>query len=72
MLAQKDKMIEEMRNMLRLVESEKRQMIESNTKMLVELNQGLEFSRGEKGSDQKDNSYKELLKMYQFLIEENN
>lgn len=39
--------------------------------MLVELSQGIEV-KGEKPSEVIDQNYKELLKMYQFLIDENN
>ena len=46
-------------------------MVQSNTKVLVELSEGIE-QRGEKGSEAINQSYKELLKMYQFLMDENN
>lgn len=66
-MEQKDKLIEEMRTLLRESEKEKKELIQTNTKVLVEMGQQL-------GGDKqdKDKSYWELMKMYQFLIEENN
>ena len=60
-----------MRYLLRSLEVEKREMVQSNTKVLVELSQGIEH-KGGKGSEVIDQSYRELLKMYQFLMDENN
>ena len=55
-----------MRILLRALEQEKRELIQNNTRVIVELSQNLEG--GNKQSEQKD-SNKELLKMYQFLID---
>lgn len=68
-LTHRDNLIEELRKILRQVEQEKREIIQNNTKVLIELSEDLE-PNNKKGA--KDQSYKELLKMYQFLMEENN
>lgn len=45
MLSQKDRTIDEMRQLVRMLESEKRELIQNNTKVLVELSQGMEGSQ---------------------------
>lgn len=41
-MAQKDKVLDELRHHLRTSEGEKRELIHNHTKILVELGQGLE------------------------------
>ena len=54
-----------------MLESEKRELIQNNTKVLVELSQGVEGNQ-QQPSQAMDHNYKELMRMYQFLIDENN
>ena len=69
-MAQRDSMLGEARKHLRQAEQEKREIIEGNTKLLVEL--GQEMDPKTAGQAARDNKYRELFKMYQFVIEENN
>ena len=57
MLSQKDKAIEELRQLVRMLETEKRELIQNNTKVLVELSQGMEVGQ-QLPSQAMDHNYK--------------
>lgn len=60
-----------MRDILKNTQIEKRELAQNNIQMLVELSQTLEIQQ-QKPSQTLDHNYRDLTKMYQFLIEENN